>query len=51
MNETIEMLIGVRGCVEQLKVSGRGDCAMVIACCNTLDKVIAEIEKGGEESE
>ena len=51
MNETIEMLIGVRGCVEQLKVSGRGDCAMVIACINTLDKVIESIEKKEEASE
>ena len=51
MNENVEMLIGVRGCIEQLKVSGRGDCAMVIACINTLDKVIESIEKKEEASE
>lgn len=51
MRETIEMLVGVRSCIEQLKVSGRGDCAMVIACCNTIDKVVKELENGGEAEE
>ena len=51
MNETTEMLIGVRNCIEQLRVSGRGDCAMVIACCNTLDKVIGSIGKKEEADE
>ena len=51
MNETTEMLIGVRSCIEQLKVSGRGDCAMVVACCNTLDKVLERLGNKKEECE
>ena len=46
MKEIVSIIAGVRSCIEQLKVSGRGDCAIIIASCNTLDDIAAELGKG-----
>lgn len=47
IKDIIGMLTGVKSCLEQLKVSGRTDCAIIIASCNTLDDIAAKLS-GGE---
>ena len=45
IKEIIGLIGGVKSCLEQLKVSGRNDCAIIIASCNTLDEIAGELGK------
>ena len=45
LNEIIQLLGGVKGCVEQLRVSGKNDCAIIIASCNTLDDIVSQLRE------
>lgn len=48
MNQ-IEILLQLKACIESIHVHGKEGCMRVIACCNTIDGLIQEIQKAGSE--
>ncbi len=51
MKEEIGFLKGVYAALNQLEVKGRENCATVVACMNSIEKVIYALERPKTEKE